>query len=281
MRPRASMRLSLVLALAALAGCGPGRQAGARHAEERPQVMSLNPCIDAIVLRVADPGQIVSISHYSQDARATSVPLDLARRFRANDGTAEEVVAARPDLILLGPHVAPATQAAIRSVGVHMLSIGVPASIAQSRAQIMAIARAVGHPARGRALVAQIDAALARTRPPAGSEPISALIREGGGLVPGTGTLADELLTHTGFANRSARYHLAMWDILPLEPLIADPPRVLLTDPGERESQAQLLAKVPGLRIADFPARLLRCAGPGMIAAAQRLAAIRRDVVAP
>lgn len=238
--------------------------------------MSMNPCIDAILVQVADPAQIVSISHYSHDPAATSTPLAVARRFPANDDTAEEVVALRPDLVLLGPHVAPATQAAIRSVGVRIESVGVPNSIAESRAQIVQIARAVGHVKRGRALVARIDAALAAARPPAGEAPISALIRTAGGLVPGTGTLADELLRETGFANMSAAYGLAMWDILPLEPLVARPPHLLLTDLSVQHRQPPLLAKLPGLSVADFPDRLLQCAGPNLIDAAQRLAAIRR-----
>jgi len=235
--------------------------------------MSLNPCIDAILVRVADPAQILSISHYSHDPRATSIPLDVARRFPANSETAEEVIALRPDLVLLGSHVAPATQRAIAGVGIRIEKADVPATIEQSRQQVLAVARAVGHEARGRALLAQIDAALARAAPGDGAKPIPALIRMGGGLVPGQGTLADELLARTGFRNASAGYGLAMWDILPLEPLIAAPPRLLLT----QRADTRLFAKVPGLRVADFPDRLLQCAGPNLIDAARRLATIRRE----
>lgn len=239
----------------------------------RPRVMSLNPCIDAILVQVADPAQILSISHYSHDPRATSIPLAVARRFPANAETAEEVVALKPDLVLLGAHVAPATQRAIRNVGIRIESVDVPATIEESRQQVLQVARVVGHEERGKALLARIDAALAEARPPAGGEPVPALIRLGGGLVPGQGTLADELLGQTGFRNMSADYGLAMWDILPLEPMIAQPPRLLLTEAGDNE---RLLARVPGLRMADFPNRLLQCAGPNLIEASAALAAIRR-----
>lgn len=234
--------------------------------------MSLNPCVDAILVRVADPAQILSISHYSHDPHATSIPLKLAHRFPANRETAEEVIALRPDLVLLGSHVAPATQRAIAGVGVRIEKADVPATIAESRAQVIAVARAVGHEDRGRALLARIDAALTAAAPREGAAPVPALIRMGGGLVPGKGTLADELLMRTGFHNASAGYGLAMWDMLPLEPLIASPPRLLLT----QRADTRLLAKVPGLRVVDFPDRLLQCAGPNMIEAAERLAAIRR-----
>jgi iron complex transport system substrate-binding protein len=236
--------------------------------------MSLNPCIDAILVEVAAPSQIVSISHYSHDPRASSIPPMVARRFRANAATAEEVIAARPDLVLLGAHVAPATQAAIRSAGVRVAQFGVPASIAESRAQVRQVAGAVGQAARGEALVARIDAALAGARAAPGAAPVPALIRMGGGLVPGAGTLADELLGLAGFRNMSARYGLASWDVLPLERLLADPPRVLLTERAARASG--LPVPVHGLRVADLPERLLHCAGPNLIEAAGRLAAIRR-----
>ncbi len=271
--------LSSLLFTALLAGCGaqPMERVAASDAGTPQRIMSLNPCIDAILVAVADPSQIVSISHYSHDPAASSLPIALARRFPANYETAEEVIAARPGLVLLGAHVAPATQRAIAGVGVRIESVGVPASIAESREQVMQIARAVGHEARGAALVARIDAALAAAAPPPGARPIPALIRMGGGLVPGEGTLAAELLDRTGFRNMSAYYGLAMWDILPLEPMIARPPAVLLTNRGGSGGEGGALAAVPRMRVADFPDRLLQCAGPNLIPAAGQLARIRDD----
>src|SRR3546814_10330346 len=66
------------------------------------RVVSLNPCVDSILMHVADPGQIAAISHYSHDPKATSIPLGQARRFRATYGTAEEVIALRTDLVIAG-----------------------------------------------------------------------------------------------------------------------------------------------------------------------------------
>jgi iron complex transport system substrate-binding protein len=269
-----------ILLAAALAGCAPASPAPAPLDGPPRRVMSMNPCIDAILVEVADPAQIASISHYSHDPRATSIPLDVARRYPANNDTAEEAVALRPDLVLIGPHVAPATRAAIARAGVRIETLGVPNTMAESRAQVMTVARAVGHPERGAALVARIDAALARAAPPPGARPVPALIWEGGGLVPGPGTLADELLRRTGFANRSADYGLAQWDILPLERLVADPPRLVFTDVAEQRAGGRglghpALAEVTAMRRVDFPERLLQCAGPTLIEAARRLAAAR------
>lgn len=250
------------------------------HAPVR--IVSINPCIDAVLMAVANPGQIAAISRYSHDPRASSVPIDWARHFPGVDIAADDIVSANPDLVLAGPHVATQTIAALGRLGVPIAQFPVANSVAESKAQITAIARVVGHGDRGAVLNARIDAALAaaRWRGPRAS----ALIWQASGLVPGTGTLADELLTRTGFANRARAIGLKQWDIVPLETVLAQPPAVLLsggaamaTDSGgDRLTSHPVLRKAARMiRIAPFPARLLHCGGPTIIAAAARLAAVR------
>lgn len=266
---------ALALLLAGQGGCAPQPPRAEREARtDRPRVMSLNPCVDAILLQVAEPDQILSISHYSHDPRSASVDVALARRFPPNFETAEEVVARRPDMVLLGPHVAPATQNALRAMGVRIVSVAVPTTIAESLDQVRAVARVVGHADRGEVLARRIEAALADAAPPPGAPPVPALIRQGGGMVPGTGTLADELMARTGFRNMSADYGLAMWDILPLELMVMNPPRVLLTEGAHDRSLA-------GIEVADYPDRLFHCSGPNLIEAAERLARIRTEFLRP
>ena len=257
----------------------------ARPEGARPmRIVSINPCIDAVLMEVADPGQIAGISHYSQDPRASSISVALARRFRATSGTAEEVVALAPDLVIAGGHVEPATVAALKRMHVTLLALDVPATIADSNAQVRAIADAIGHPDRGARLVAQTEAAVAAAGAGGGSAaPIPALIWQGGGLVPGQGTLSDELLRVSGFRNLSADYGLKQWDILPLEYLVAQPPRLLLSVGGGASSDRMLGHRVlRGLKrriaVRAYPRRLLNCAGPTIIAAVTRLAQIRRSL---
>lgn len=272
---------------------GEGLAPAAARTQATPRrIVSLNPCADAVLMQVARPEQIAAISHYSHDPRASSLPLDVARRFRATGGTAEEVVALRPDLVIAGSHVALPTILMLRRLGVPLLQLPVPAGIEEDAAQTAQIARAVGGEARGRALNARIAAALAAAAPPPGSTPLPALIWQGGGMVPGEGTMADALLARTGFRNMSADYGLAAWDILPLEHLLARPPATLLLplgegEAGEREAGERAageralghpaLAKLHGrIALHDFPPMLLHCAGPTLIEAAERLARIRR-----
>jgi iron complex transport system substrate-binding protein len=261
--------LALVALIAAPVGAAPRR------------IVSINPCVDAILMHVADAGQIAGISHYSKAARSSSITPAQAARFTATSGTAEEVVALAPDLVIAGAHVDPATIAALKRLDIALLQLGVADTVAQSQAQIARVAAAVGHPARGARLNARIAAAVA-TAQPAGP-PVPALIWQGGGLVPGGGTLADELLRSTGFRNLSGDYGLKQWDVLPLEHLVARPPRLLFTV-GNRSGSDRVLGH-PVLKplagqvaVRPFPERLLFCAGPTIIDAVAQLAAARASL---
>ncbi|WP_242186706.1 ABC transporter substrate-binding protein [Sphingomonas sp. CARO-RG-8B-R24-01] len=260
--------VALPLAAAVLASAAPVRP---------PRIVSINPCIDAVLVRVADPAQIAGISHYSQDPRATSIPLAVANRFRATSGTAEEVVALRPDVVLTGPHTEPATVAALKRLHIRLVQFAVPESVAESIVQVRDISAETGHPARGAALAARIAAAAAPSR----AAPLPALIWQSGGLVPGSGTLPDELLRRAGFRNMSAAYGLKKWDVLPLEYLVARPPRVLLSVAAAEVGEDRLTSH-PAIRrlarrivVAAYPARLMNCGGPTIIDAMARLNQVR------
>ncbi|MBX9859603.1 MAG: ABC transporter substrate-binding protein [Sphingomonas sp.] len=275
------IRAAALAALLALGGCGASAPPPALR-EGRPlRIVSVNPCIDAVLMRVADPGQIAAISAYSHDPRATSIPLAQARRFAAIDGSAEAIVALRPDLVLASGSLTPATSAALARLGIRKVELGLPQSIVDSEAQVRDIARAVGHPERGEALAAEMAAAVVAARAP--GAPVPALIWEGGGLVPALGTLPDEMLRTAGFANQAATYGLRNWDQLPLERLVARPPQVLLTPPGAARDDRLLGHPVlrrlrTRIAVRDFPERLLFCGGPTIIDALARLRTVRASL---
>jgi iron complex transport system substrate-binding protein len=190
-------------------------------------------------------------------------------------------VALAPDLVIAGAHVEPATIAALKRMHIALLQLSVPQTLADNRTQISQIAAAVGHADRGEQLNARIDAAVAGAR--SSGPPVPALIWQGGGLVPGEGTLATELLRATGFRNLSRDYGLQQWDILPLEYLVAKPPRVLFSVGGAAGQDRMLshpVLKPLARRIAirAYPERLLYCAGPTIIDAVATLAKARRSL---
>lgn len=269
---RKRLNLAFVLPALALAACAaPAPQLGSH-----PTIVSLNPCIDAILAEVAAPGQLLAISHYSHDPRGASMPIAAARQFRVTGGTVEEVLALDPDIVLAGAFLPPATAQGFERLGIRVETFGIVADFAENAAQIRRVAALAGHPENGEALVERIDRALAATRHDGPKVP--ALLWQQGGLVPGEGTLIAKLLAHTGFASHSAARGLGQGAYLPLEHVLADPPHVVLAGWNERMLTHPALRRIEGVRYEALDPSLLFCAGPSVIRAAERLAEIRADI---
>jgi iron complex transport system substrate-binding protein len=268
------MRLLPLLSLLLLAGCTPV------GGEARGGIVSLNPCADQLLVALVPPERIAAISHYSHAPGATSLPIEVARRFRATAGTAEEVIALSPELVLATSFTPPATREAFRRAGLRTLYLDSPTTIAASKAQVTEVANAVGGVNRGVALNRRIDAAVAATRSP--QAPIPALLYISGDLVNGGDTLLGEMMTHAGLRDAAVDHGLTVTGTLPVEAVLARPPAVILApDAGGRTAtlRRRLLARTgaPVQEIA-FPHELINCSGPTIPAALARLAAIRRQV---
>ena len=65
-------------------------------------VVSNNPCIDAVLAEIALPGQVAAISSYSHDPDSASAPLAWSAKLPAIGTGAEELLLARPKLVLTG-----------------------------------------------------------------------------------------------------------------------------------------------------------------------------------
>jgi iron complex transport system substrate-binding protein len=278
---RRTAALAVISVLAAASAAGAGERGAPRR------VVSLNPCLDAILLDVADPSQIAALSRYSHNPEQSAAWAE-ARRYPATSGSADEIVALRPDLVLISGMGAAGLTGVLPRLGVASASFGVPSSVAQSEAQVRRVARLVGHPDRGEALVARIEAALAAAAPAPGTPRPSALVYVSQGFASGPGTLMDELMRRAGFDNAVRRYGFTRSADVPLELVVADPPQVLLAGrlaPGE-PTWADRVISHPALRAVAgrmkreaFPQTLLFCAGPVMIPALDALSAARRDAV--
>lgn len=254
-------------------GCAPAPPpASTTH----PTIVSLNPCTDAILAEVADPAQLLAISHYSHDPRATSMPLGQARRFRATGGTVEEMLALDPDVVVAGAFLPPATAQAFERFGIRVETFGIVPDLAENAVQVRRLAALAGHPERGEALLARTDDALAAARHEGAK--VDALLWQTGGIVPGERTLITALLDHAGFASHSAARGLGQAAYLPLEQVLADPPQVVLAAGSERMLTHPALRGLAGVRYERLDPALLFCGGPTVIRAAERLAKIRRSV---
>ena len=259
---------ALALLLAACAGGG-----AARDEVAGPTVVSLNPCTDAILARVASPGQLLAISHYSKDPSSSSMEPEDAARFAATGGTVEEVLALDPDVVVASSFLAPATRAALEELGVEVVTFGGTGTVEDSLAQVRELATLVGNKAAGERLVSDIEAALGNASPDGPA--VETALWQPGGIVPGEASLVSDLLRRTGFTSYGTARGMAQADYLSLEQVVADPPEVLLISGSERGQSHPALENLAGMRRESFDTRLIYCGGPTIIRAAQRLAEIR------
>jgi iron complex transport system substrate-binding protein len=269
----AQVTLGAATLAVALTSCHAVDERAHRAPGERATFVSLNPCTDAILARVADPDQVLALSHYSHDPRATSVPAAIAQRFGTTGGTVEEVLALAPDVILADPFLQPATRHAFERLALRVETFDITLTVAESHAQVRRIAALAGHPVRGEALIVRTDAALAAAAH-RGPGP-SALLWQQGGLVAGRESLAARLLTHTGFANHADALGLRQGAYLGLERVLIDPPDLIIAAGGERLLAHPAVQEADGLDYRSLDPRLLFCGGPSIIEAVERLAAIR------
>ena len=250
----------------------------------RGGIVSTNPCADAILIELVEPHRIAAISHYSHNPAASSIAADVARRFPSTAGTAEEVIALDPELVLTSSFTPLATRAAYERAGLKTLVMNSPTTVEASKAQITEVAAALRAEGNGRALNARIDVALVAATVPrdrVASQP-SALLYIAGDLVNGSGTLLDELLRKADFRNVAADYGLASTGNLPIETIAARPPRVIMT-PDDASRTAALRRRVlahtgAATTEAHFPRNLVNCGGPTIIPALGTLARIRRSL---
>ena len=256
------------------------------RAAEPARIVSLNQCLDAILVELVPTERIAAISHYSRDPLRSPIAA-LAQRLPITYESAEEIVALRPDLVLASRHSAIPTRNALRRVGIHHELFDVAYSVQDSLAQIRRIAALVGNVAAGEMLVSKIERAIDAARLPPGAPRLTAAVYETGGLTAGANTVTDDLMQIVGLDNLAARYDIKTHQPMQLELLLAAPPDLLLVGevPAADGTQAARVVQHRALRKLeskrwDFPARFMYCSGPTIVEEVAALAAARDAIYA-
>jgi iron complex transport system substrate-binding protein len=257
----------------------------AAHAGEAPgRVMSLNFCSDQIVLRLLPPERIASVSflaHISSDPVLSAE----AAKVGINYGSAEEVFAQKPDLVISGGFSTPATRALLARAGYPHYEMPPQESFAAIRDVTRALALRLGVEDRGEALLAEMDATLAeleRTRP---ARAVRIVAWDGSGLVPGEGTLFTEMITYAGAVNVAAEISDAYFVQFDIEQLLEAQPDLIaygasdLDTPSLRHQPLThpVVQRIYAGRQIAYPEHFYSCGGPQSADAARDLAdAMRR-----
>lgn len=244
--------------------------AGAAGAEASPRrVASLNLCTDELLLMLAAPAQIASVTHLSQQEAET--PLwQQARRYPRNDGSLLSVVALRPDLVVtMGGGIRDRTDIAGR-LGIPVVDLVFAQSLSDVAENIRRLAAALGRPGAGTALLRRLTG-LIRSRPPLA---VDTIWLGGGGLTVAATGLEAQWMALAGLRQRSLQ-----GDRVSLETLIARPPALLLRSDyrAGQYSSGQRWLTHPAARLAAnvrtvaTDGRRWTCLGPLLIEEIERL----------
>ena len=180
---RVKSGISALLGALVLAGCAQAPDRGASG--QVPKIVSLNLCTDAILVEVADPEQILALSHYSFNPQVSQIDPETVAKFGKSGGSVEEIVALAPDLVLADIFLPPATKAALKELELETEVFDIAQTPEASFEQIRRIAAFAGHPDRGEALIARIEEALAANAAPSDADTISTVLWQPGEIVPG------------------------------------------------------------------------------------------------
>ncbi len=243
------------------------------------RVVSLNLCADELVLRLAAPGTVKSVTWLARDPALSNVPA-LARMVPVNRGLAEDIVPLAPDLVIAGAYTARTAVALLKQLGMPVLELDVPTSIDEALAQIKTVAAALGTPVRGAQLVADITAQLAALpRLVDGTQPVAAVYQPNGFTI-GYGSMINDLLRRAGLRNLAVERRIDNYGVLPLELLLFAQPDLLImnADDGRGPAMAYEILRHPalarsynGARVVSVPSAWWSCPGPRLVDAVQRL----------
>jgi iron complex transport system substrate-binding protein len=249
------------LALAAPAAAAPRR------------VASLNLCTDELVLALAAPRQIASVTYLAQQPAETPLWRQ-ARLYPRNDGSLLSVAGLRPDLVVtMGGGGADRLRIADR-LGIRTLDLPFAQSLGDVARSVRRLASALGREQAGAALLrrmaAMISGAPHRRR--------DAIWLGGGGRTVAASGLEAQWMALAGLAQRAMP-----GDRVPLETLIVRPPAILLRSDyrdgqysaGQRWLSHPAARLARGARTVPTDGRLWTCMGPLLIDEIYRL---RREI---
>lgn len=269
MRTFAAVALTALLSLAPLAlAQGPVR------------VVSINLCVDQLLLLLSDKTQVASVSYLSHQPE-NSLMYEAARGIPANHAQAEEIIPLHPDLVLAGLFSPADSVRMLKRQGLRVEVLGIPNSLSEIRQQVLLLGGLLGRQREAAALVDEFDHRLARLQQRAGQGQ-RVLILQPGGFTLGSGTLQDDILRAAGLVNVAAEAGIEGPGYLTLEAALMLRPQILVLDDysSGQASLAQALLRHPAwqalagqVRMIRVSPRIWQCGTPAALEAAEQIVA--------
>jgi len=239
------------------------------------RIVSINLCADQLVLALADRAQIAGLTKNATDIEMSG-EASKARGIPLLSNSAEQILAIEPDLIVGMPASRSAALRALPRQDYPLLDLATANALGEIYTSIRETAAAVGHPERGSALIARMQAELAGLPKP-GKGRVAAYYQRRG-YMTGTGTLIDELMGRVGLVNLAGKLGKPPLSQLSLEEMVAAKPDFLIvesatdvvTDQGSEMLHHPAIKDIPRISI---PQAWTVCGSPAYTQAARSMTA--------
>jgi iron complex transport system substrate-binding protein len=250
------------------------------QAEVPRRIVSMNLCADQMVLLLAEPGTVLSVSFLTADLHESPVA-HLAQQTVLNHGQAEEIIALDPDLVIAGRYTTSAAKILLRRIGYEIVEIDIPPNFAGVRDAYLSLGEVLGRQGEARKLIEEFDRrfAVLESRV-AGRSFGSVLILDANGFTVGRPSLVDQILTRIGLANVAVQLGISDFGQVTMEAvLLAEPDYMLrmLYRPDTPSLANQTLSHPALIRflgnqpMIPVPQSWVNCGGPYLADAAEQV----------
>jgi iron complex transport system substrate-binding protein len=249
-----------------------------------PSVASINLCADQLVLIIAEPAQIRTVSWLAADPHESMLDQE-ARRYPLNYGSAEEILRFAPDVVIAGNFTSVFTRALLRDLGYTVIDLAPENSIADIERNIEIVGAALQRTERAALVIKEMQTQVAAFAASRRSEFATAVVVRPGGFTVGAHTLADELMQLAGLRNIVAESGLDRWGSLSMETLLRSTPELLIQTGYRREQPSLANLVLEHAALTNFaattatvtvPAKFWSCGLPASLYSVEVLQAARR-----
>ena len=234
----------------------------------------MNLCTDRLVLALADPGQIRSLSYLAVDPH--SMIKIAAQEIPLNHGRLEEMLVLEADYIFASEFDDSRVIDRLRQYGKDVRQLPAARTIADAKSNIQTIALLLGQVERGESLIEKLNGIKKST----GLRPKNkAIILSANNYISGENSLSSHLIELLGFKNIATEARISDYGQISIEQAIDLQPEVIfLNKYSDDYSRAQAVLNHPVLKhlseqvkIYYVPTREWICGDTGLVLAAERL----------
>jgi iron complex transport system substrate-binding protein len=273
-----------IISLAAVLAFNIAASAAAELAHKPIRIVSINLCTDELVLRLADPKNVASVTYLSRSEYSNVI--DLAEKIPVNHGLAEEIVPLNPDLVVSGIHTGRPAVALLRRSNIPILDLDVPRTIQEVLNQYRDVGESLGEPERAKQIVDEMEERLAAMSSPPPPPLLHALVFNANNFTSGKRSLKDDIITRAGMENLARTFGIEDYDTVPLEKVVWSKVDVLILSPfrdvpaiaTEALRHPVLQAISDRTRLTVMPSKLWVCAGPENVDAINLLSRVATEV---